>query len=146
MGYLKWIDKYSINVPQIDEQHKKLFNLVNALYEAMHAGKGRDMIGTVIQEFVDYTGYHFNAEERLLLRHGYPDFSEHKEMHDALVRKAQGLKEAFDSGDSPTAIDVMLLLANWLNRHVLDEDRKYKPYVEGRAADENGQCSGEPCV
>ena len=102
MGYLKWKNKYSVNVAEIDEQHKKLFDLVNAMYDAMHAGKGRDMIGTVIDEFVDYTDYHFKAEERLLLQHGYPDFHEHKEMHDTLVRKAQSIKEAFDSGtDAP---------------------------------------------
>jgi hemerythrin len=136
MGFLKWKNKYSVNVAEIDEQHKKLFDLVNAMYDAMHAGKGRDMIGTVVDEFVDFTDYHFKAEERLLLQHGYPDFFEHKEMHDTLVRKAQSLKEAFDSGHSPTTIEVMLVLANWLNLHILDEDQKYKPYIEGKAADE----------
>jgi hemerythrin len=136
VGYLKWKNKYSVNVAEIDEQHKKLFDLVNAMYDAMHAGKGSDMIGTVIEEFVDFTDYHFKAEERLLLQHGYPDFEEHKVMHDALVRKAQSIKEAFDSGNSPTTIEVMLLLANWLNLHILDEDQKYKPYVEGEAANE----------
>ncbi len=134
MGYLKWKDKYSVNVAEIDEQHKKLFDLVNAMYDAMHAGKGSDMIGTVVDEFVDFTDYHFKAEERLLLQHGYPDFDFHKEMHDTLVRKAQSLKEAFDSGNSPTTIEVMLVMANWLNIHILDEDQKYKPYIEVKAA------------
>jgi hemerythrin len=136
MGYLKWKNKYSVNVAEIDEQHKKLFDLVNAMYDAMHAGKGSDMIGTVIEEFVDFTDYHFKAEERLMLRHGYPDFEGHKEMHDALVRKALSIKEAFDSGNSPTAIEVMLLMANWLNLHIFDEDQKYRPYVKGEAANE----------
>ena len=27
----------------------------------------------------------------------------------------------------------MLLLTNWLNIHILEEDRKYKPYTESRA-------------
>jgi len=52
MSYLKWSDKYSLNVAEIDEQHKKLVGLVNEMYDAMHAGKGRDIIGTVIAEFV----------------------------------------------------------------------------------------------
>ncbi len=139
MGYLKWKNKYSVNVAEIDEQHKKLFDLVNAMYDAMHAGKGSDVIGTVVDEFVNFTDYHFKAEERLLLQHGYPDFDSHKEMHDTLVRKAQSLKEAFDSGHSPTTIEVMLLMANWLNFHILDEDQKYKPYIEGKAS--NGKKS-----
>jgi len=129
MTYLTWSDKYSVNVPEIDEQHKKLFSLVNRMYDAMHAGKGRDMIGTVIAEFVDYTDYHFKTEEALLHRHAYPDFDDHKEMHDRLVREAHRIKETFESGNRPTAIEVMLVLANWLNMHILDQDRKYKPYV-----------------
>jgi hemerythrin len=130
MSYLKWSDKYLLNVTEIDEQHKKLVSLVNDMYDAMNAGKGRDMIGTVIAEFVDYTDYHFKAEERLLRQNGYPEYDEHKEMHDNLSRKAHSIKEAFDRGNTPTAIEVMLLLTNWLNTHILEEDRKYKPYVE----------------
>jgi len=133
MSYLKWSDKYSLNVAEIDEQHRKLVSLVNDMYDAMHAGKGRDMIGTVIAEFVDYTDYHFKAEERLLRQNGYPEYDEHKVMHDNLSRKAHSIKEAFDRGNTPTAIEVMLLLTNWLNTHILEEDRKYKPYAESKA-------------
>jgi hemerythrin len=132
MSYLKWSDKYSLNVEEIDEQHKKLVGLVNDMYDAMHAGKGRDMIGTVIAEFVDYTDYHFKAEERLLRQNGYPEYDEHKEMHDKLYRKARSIKEAFDRGNTPTAIEVMVILTNWLNTHILEEDRKYKPYTESK--------------
>jgi len=133
MSYLKWSDKYSLNVAEVDEQHRKLVSLVNDMYDAMHAGKGRDMIGTVIAEFVDYTDYHFKAEERLLRQNGYPEYDEHKVMHDNLSRKAHSIKEAFDRGNTPTAIEVMLLLTNWLNIHILEEDKKYKPYTESRA-------------
>ena len=133
MSYLKWSDKYSLNVAEIDEQHKKLVSLVNDMYDAMQEGKGRDMIGTVIAEFVDYTDYHFKAEERLLRQNGYPEYDAHKVMHDNLSRKAHSIKEAFERGNTPTAIEVMLLLTNWLNIHILEEDRKYKPYTESRA-------------
>jgi hemerythrin len=132
MSYLKWSDKYSLNVTEIDEQHKKLVSLVNDMYDSMQAGKGRDMIGTVIAEFVAYTDYHFTAEERLLRQNGYPEYAEHKEMHDNLSRKAHSIKEAFDRGNTPSAIEVMLLLTNWLNAHILEEDRKYKPYAESK--------------
>jgi hemerythrin len=44
MSYLKWSDKYSLNVAEIDEQHEKLFSLVNDMYDAMHAGKGTEII------------------------------------------------------------------------------------------------------
>ncbi len=129
MGYLKWSDRYSVRITEIDEQHKKLIKLINEMFDAMQAGKGREIIDTVIDEFVDYTVYHFSTEERMLLQHGYPKFNDHKEMHDNIARKARDLKETLDEGNKPSNIDVMLLLTNWLNTHILEEDKKYVPYV-----------------
>ena len=134
MGYLKWSNTYSVHVAEIDEQHKKLIGLINEMYDAMHAGKGKDILGAVIAEFVDYTVYHFTTEELLLRRHDYPKYDEHKEMHDNLSKKARDLKETFDQGNKPTAIDVMLLLTNWLNTHILVEDKKFEPYLSSMAS------------
>jgi hemerythrin len=133
MGYLKWSNRYSVNVTEIDEQHKKLISLINEMYDAMHAGRGDDILGAVIAEFVDYTVYHFKTEELLLQQYDYPKYGEHKEMHDILSKKARDLQETFDGGNKPTAIDVMLLLTNWLNAHILVEDKKCEPYLSSMA-------------
>ncbi len=132
MGYLKWSDRYSVQIVEIDEQHKKLINLINEMYDAMQDGKGREIIDTVIDEFVDYTVYHFNAEERLLRQHGYPNYDDHKEMHDHIAKKARDLKKNLDKGNKPSNIDVMLLMTNWLNTHILEEDRKYVPHIASK--------------
>jgi hemerythrin len=129
MGYLKWSDRYSVQVVEIDEQHKKLISLINEMYDAMQVGKGREIIDNVIDEFVDYTDYHFNTEERLLLQYGYPSYADHKEMHDHIAKKARELKKTLDNGNKPSNIDVMLLMINWLNTHILEEDRKYIFYI-----------------
>jgi len=132
MGYLKWNNRYSVHVDEIDKQHQKLINLINEMYDAMQAGKAREIIGTVIDEFVDYTVYHFNTEERLLQQHSYPKYDVHKEMHDNIAKKARDLRETLKKGNKPSNIDVMLLLTNWLNAHILEEDKKYAPYIESK--------------
>jgi len=101
---------------------------VNELHDAMQAHRRGDLTGTV-NALVEYTDYHFKAEERLLRACRYPAYDEHKEMHESLTRRAQSMKEGFESGSAPTSIEVLLLLANWLNLHILEEDRKYKPYI-----------------
>jgi len=133
MGYLKWSERYSVHVEEIDKQHQKLINLINEMYDAMQAGKGKEIIDTVIDEFVDYTVYHFKTEERLLHQHGYPKYDAHKGMHDNIAKKARDLKETLQKGNKPSNIEVMLLLTNWLNTHILEEDKKYAPYLESKA-------------
>ncbi|HXY55498.1 MAG TPA: bacteriohemerythrin [Nitrospirota bacterium] len=133
MGFLKWSKKYSVNVTEIDEQHKKLITLINEMYDAMNIDKGKDILGNVIANLVNYTVYHFNTEELLLQQYDYPHYKEHKELHDILSKKARNLKESFDHGKWPTTIDVMLLLTSWLNAHILVEDKKYEPYLCSKA-------------
>ena len=50
-------------------------------------------------------------------------------MHGKLTRTALQLKQAIGKGARPTAIEVMLMLTNWLNLHILEEDKKYKAHI-----------------
>jgi len=129
MGFIAWNDLYSVNVPEIDDQHKKLIALANQMYDAMRAGKGRDVLGPVLAELVDYTVYHFEAEERLLRQHGFPEHDEHKEMHDSLAGKAKQFRDDFTRGQESRAMDVMLFLSNWLNIHILEADKQYASFL-----------------
>ncbi len=133
MSYLKWNQAYSVNNAVIDEQHRKLFALVNDLHHAMQTGGARDL-GATVSALVEYTDYHFKAEEELLRTCRYPQYDEHREMHDSLTRRARSMQEAVAGGNMPSAIEVLLVLANWLNRHILEEDRKYKSCVHQKAA------------
>ena len=132
MGFIKWNSRYAVNVEEIDRQHQTLIGLINTLYDAMNVGKGKDVLGPVLTEVVDYTAYHFNAEERLLRQDAYPEYERHKKEHDDLTAKARALKQEFDSGNHKLSIDVMLFLSNWLNLHILEEDKKFGPYLNSK--------------
>lgn len=129
MGLIKWNAFYSVNIEEIDIQHKKLIELINRMYDAMKAGKGKNVLGAVLTELVDYTAYHFEAEERMLFQYDYAEYEAHKLIHDDLTRKAKELKDQLDCGNNLTTMDVMLFLSNWLNVHILEVDKKYGPYL-----------------
>lgn len=132
MGLITWNDHYSVKVPEIDDQHKKLIALANQLYDAMRAGKGRDVLGPVLTELVDYTVYHFESEERLLRQHGYPEHDEHKEQHDSLAERARRFRDDFRQGQESRVMDVMLFLSNWLNVHILEVDKRYATFLSDK--------------
>lgn len=132
MALINWNPHYSVGIVEIDNQHKKLIALINQLYAAMRRGNGRDILGPVLSELVDYTVYHFSAEERLFHWHGYPEYDEHKQMHDYLSEKAKQLNREFAEGSPAITRDVMLFLSNWLNVHILEVDRKYGPFLNAK--------------
>jgi len=132
MGFITWNSHYSVDLPEIDAQHKKLIVLANQLYDAMRAGKGLEVLDPVLTELVDYTAYHFESEERLLLQHGYPEHEEHKEQHDSLAEKARQFRDDFAQGQGSRAMDVMLFLSNWLNVHILEVDKRYAAFLRDK--------------
>ncbi len=132
MAFMTWKDDFAVNILEVDTQHKKLLELLNRLFDAMKVGKGRDVLGTTLKELIDYTVYHFGTEERMFKQFGYPDFAKHKKEHDALTNKAVELKQAFDSGKQTITVEVMTFLKDWLNVHILQEDKKFGPFLKSK--------------
>jgi len=92
-GVFEWKDSYSVKVTALDNQHKKLFTIVNEPYTAMGTGHGREVAGDVLQRLVDYTVNHFAAEEKLMEKHGYPYLASHRQEHKALTDKVLAFKK-----------------------------------------------------
>jgi hemerythrin len=133
MEIIKWQDIYEVHIEEIDSQHKKLVSLVNTLAEAMRSGRGKTVVGKVLKELVDYAAYHFETEEKCFLQHGYPEYEAHKQIHCDLTKRAMDMKKAFDQGKPLATTQVMLFLTEWLNKHIVEEDRKFGRYVDAAA-------------
>lgn len=129
---MEWNENLSVNVKTCDEQHKKLLSILNTLHDAMFVGKGKDVLGNILTELVNYTVYHFKTEEDLFLKYGYFEFLLHKKEHDDLTKQATELKNKFDKGEMIITMEVMKFLKDWLNKHILESDKKYGPFLNSK--------------
>ncbi|MCX7857340.1 MAG: bacteriohemerythrin [Deltaproteobacteria bacterium] len=132
MPFLEWTEKNKTNVKTCDDQHKKLFQLVNTLYDAMKEGKGNDVMKKILDELVGYTAYHFSTEENLMQKYNYPGLVWHKKEHEDLAKKAKELKEKSDKGEFIISSEVLSFLKNWLNTHTMGSDRKYGEFLNNK--------------
>lgn len=107
MTLLVWDAKYSVNIPEIDGQHQKLFALLNDLYEAMQEGLGRDIIGAALGNLVDYAIYHFTHEEKLFRQHGYAEEEAHRAEHAKLAERLKAMKQKFGAGQTNVTLDML---------------------------------------
>ena len=125
MDFVTWSDKFSVEIPSIDEQHKKLVAVINELYNAMKTGKTKEQMGKIVKDLVDYTKYHFSYEEKLMEKAGYKDIEEHKKQHVAFVEKITKTYDDYKNGKLIMSIDICNFLQDWLIHHIQGTDQKY---------------------
>lgn len=132
MALITWSDTLSVKVKQFDDQHKKLVDMVNQLFDAMKTGKGNQVMADILKQLIAYTQTHFAAEERLMKQFGYPDFEAHKKEHNALVMQVLDLQKQFQEGKAVLTQNVMTFLRDWLSKHIQGDDKKYGVFFNGK--------------
>jgi hemerythrin len=128
MSLIKWNDSFSVNVVKIDQEHKKLFEMINDLTDAMKAGKGKDVLGNILDRLISYTASHFQLEEKYFQQVKYPDAAAHKKEHVAFVQKVTDFKREFDEGKVTVSVNILQFLSKWLQNHIKGTDQKYSSF------------------
>ncbi len=131
MALLEWSDKLSVNVDEIDAQHKKLIELINRLNDAWKNDFKREDVRSVFMELIDYTKYHFSSEEKYMEENGYPDLEAHKKQHEKFVKKLQNLQSKCSYNSKEVYTDLLSFLSNWIVVHIMHSDQEYVPYLSG---------------
>jgi hemerythrin len=132
MAYLDWSDDLSVNIKEIDEQHKKLIGMINKLHTAMQENKGRDVQKAVIREMATYAAAHFSTEEKYMEQFKYAGAFAHKAEHGKFTAKAAELQERVDSAGFVLTMEVLNFLKTWLQDHILGTDKKYSKFFNDR--------------
>jgi hemerythrin len=133
MELFPWTDKLKTGIPKIDEQHKKLIDHINGLNDAMREKKGKEAVGRVLDGLKEYTEYHFAFEEKALERNSYPGLEDQRRSHETYVAKLQELTLQFRRNELGISIDVMNFVSDWIRKHIMQEDMKYVPFLQGKA-------------
>lgn len=132
MPKFQWEEKYSVNIAVIDDQHKKIVELLNTLSDAAAANELQKVIELIVEEVVAYSIYHFTTEELLMTTHHYPEYEEHKKEHDDFRAKVSDFQKNAKSKGVAIVPEVLELLTNWLDHHILTVDKKYGPFLNER--------------
>ena len=132
MPLIEWNDAFSVDIQKIDEQHKKFFSLLNMLHDAIKHGKGEEVVGPVLKELQQYVIFHFKSEESWMELYHYPDMNKHKLEHEEGTKKVNKLVLEYDRGQQTVDIELLNFLSDWLQNHILQVDRNYIPYFQGK--------------
>jgi hemerythrin len=133
MIFLEWKEEYLTNISELDAQHQKLVALINEFYADLlkyqDNDKKKEIIIQTLNELVDYSCYHFDAEENLMRRHEYPEYAQHKEEHERFkTQVARFMKEQVET-THVAPFPIVVFLRDWLTSHIMKTDKQYGPYL-----------------
>ena len=126
-----WDDKYQLGIEAIDQQHRQLFELIGEMNRLIAAHAGAGEIQAVLKRFQRWAEIHFASEETLLAVTGYPGRDAHVIEHKAFLDTLEkNIKLIASRPLAVTETKISRLLANWLQGHILENDREYLPHLK----------------
>jgi hemerythrin-like metal-binding protein len=129
MNDLIWDKTLSVDVPEIDEDHRRLVDLFNILNRAVAQGDAADYIEAVMEELLSCTAWHFRHEERLMLKYGYAGLPAHKAEHEELITSAKELQQKLLQQGKAVSSEDIAFLGHWLTGHILGTDKDLGSYL-----------------
>ncbi|WP_114239600.1 bacteriohemerythrin [Dyella sp. C9] len=123
MTALVWQEDLNTGIDVIDNQHRRIVAIVNALSDAQQR-QDRRAVGEVLEELVDYTLSHFTFEEALMEDAGYEFGRPHKRLHDIFAARIRQYQLRFAEGED-VADELKSMLSRWLFQHIRNDDRAY---------------------
>lgn len=121
----RWTDaKYSTGVKNIDEQHKRLFKLINELEKVFENLELNDINIKKIKKLIvflgSYTKAHFGYEEDCMFKNKCPLYKKNEDAHQKFIVFYEDIrKESEEKGISKQLVKKLYETSgNWLVNHI----------------------------
>ena len=131
-----WRPNMAVGDATIDADHEHLIDLINEIETTLQAPGGKATLAASLDQLAVYGKEHFEREEGLMRRIGYPGLAAHHQAHIELRAQLGTLRGKIESAslkDLPAkeAEGLAALLRHWLLDHVFREDMQFKPFLKG---------------
>jgi len=131
VNLLEWKLSYSVGVKDLDHQHETLLGLINEL-AGKNPDQGAKRCFVALNEMVRYAQLHFNTEEELMKRHGFPRTASQQAEHEAFVTRVFELNQELVNGHPEVFASLIAFLKDWFISHVLGMDREYIDFFQDK--------------
>ena len=130
----EWDSALETGYPDIDEQHKQLVATLNDLLFACKHGTHRAELKKTVDFLVNYTIKHFADEEMFQIEHNYPEYEQHKRLHDNFKLVASELTDRLvrEGASISLLAEMHSVIGGWLVSHIQGEDMKIAIHARGQ--------------
>jgi len=130
---IRWSERLSVGVAEIDAEHRQVVARVNELNKAIVECRDKPTVERLLDLMLMEASHHFWHEQRLLAQWRYPQAAEHAAKHAQLTAQFERVMKEFERADvSFTWALKGLHIKQLLVDHLLKEDMKYRDFLQQR--------------
>ncbi|OFX80274.1 MAG: hypothetical protein A2X12_04270 [Bacteroidetes bacterium GWE2_29_8] len=127
--FIKWTNNLSVKIEELDNQHKKLFDIINELYGAFMENKHKEITKKILSELAEYTHTHFSLEEKYFMLYNYPSKEEHIKQHSEFINSVKDFLIEFERNPDALTFKLMTFIQKWINNHIQFTDKLYSDFL-----------------
>jgi len=129
---LQWDESLVFGHDEIDNQHRSIFDYFHKLSVVISQGMSKDLVGEMANFLFDYSHEHFEAEENIMIKYGYPQLEAQRQEHyKFMIDTGKIKKQVEEEGVSrEIAIKACSKLFRWYFQHIKQHDKKMIQYVK----------------
>ena len=126
---IEWDTKYSVDIEEIDDFQKKIFEMFNELIDMKNLNSDAKAYTGLISDINDFSKLYFSREEKILRKRGYPDFDSHAKAHRQFIRSSISLRREIAEDVNNLTLEAIQELRDWLINHIETTDSLYIPFL-----------------
>ncbi len=137
MHVIEWTNDFALGIDEIDEQHRILVGMINALDANTHSDPGPETMRRLLAQLSDYARDHFAFEERLMAGGGCsPELvTRHCGEHAYFRSVLKDLTTNVEKGRRRITIPLVEYLVHWFLHHIVVVDRAMTHQLGSAEAD-----------
>ena len=122
----EWNDSYAVGIPDIDEQHRVLFELIQGLAAVADGQEPAAGIMDAVGSLVSLARTHVRYEESLSAGHPLQGYDAVRREHAEFLKKAEGFRAYVEEGPADALQTVVEFMKDWVVDHALLENRRFR--------------------
>ena len=129
MEFIQWGPALSINIEEIDNQHRGLIEIINTLNASAEVPNRHAVCFEIVMKLKNYFNEHFMTEEKYMMQYNYPEIVAHKKEHVEFIKNILDFELACVEFYSPFS-PMLDFLKEWLVKHVAGTDMQMGAFLK----------------
>lgn len=132
-----WNDRFRLGIADIDKQHQTLLLMLHKALDFYTRSPHRLLepaaktsLTRDLKHIQDFLEFHFATEEGYMEQHQYPQGTEHRHEHAALLTLLADFTATLHGDDPVQPQELVEALRSWYDRHVTTHDRRLGEFLK----------------